>query len=933
MIFRLVGYISLILSIPLGICRAQYYRHLTVETGLPSNRIYKVVEDKEGFIWIATDMGVVKYDGTEISVFNTSNGLPVNDIWDLLVDDHNRIWYFGVSDRLGYIRNDSIFSFPVAAEPMNPYVICYDNKTVLIDGNVGTYFFEDGQWNKTEKVKGSDDYGIYRVSHPEVFVLLVDQKNARICFVYKNGQKVCKKLTFTPGDLKQIRQVDANTVVYSMDHSFILIDLERRTVKRFEKEKFFPTFPRATKFGGKIQLTAGNAWVALDDSGEITDSIILPSHYNATGIFKDSRGLLWVSTFQDGLYMLSPAFLHASYYFMDKPVRFIKKTGDVFVHILGEGLYKWNKSQKQFKMFFAYPDFIHDVLETPAGIWILCAKEMFLLPPNGNVQKFQRRGNRIFYDSGKYYFQDAGGISVYDSTWTQTETIPLKQSRVMIRYEGDLWAGTATGLFRIRQTGNPYRMEKIKENFPVNDLITAGNLLLIGTDGQGIWTMNQSGKLNRLERTAGLNIKNMTKGPDKNVWTASSHQVFSLGFKGREIVPDKLLTRYDGFISDQVNYIAPDSSHLFVASYNGIARIPLSMQIKHPVPGIYRTQWNYSGKTVRANRFLYHAHNHLSLRVYIKNFSDAWKKFYYQLLPGDTVWHPLKGKTISLNRLSPGSYRLRIRTRNVTGSHILFDQNFVIVPRWWQYTWIHIAGFFTVLLLMFILGINIRRFRERRLQMEKELAENKLFALRSQLNPHFIHNALNSIIYYITRGNVKESEKFLVKFSRLIRTVFDISGREKVSLGEELDFLKSYLEMEKLRFENKMDYCIQADPGISLSRTYIPTLLLQPLVENAIKHGILHKKEGGNVCIQIKKGENPGEIVIRILDDGPGFSSVRNKKTHFSGKRRLHSTEVLKKRINLLNQTGKWKINYQIRDISQNREPYNTEVLLKIQKL
>ncbi|WP_373942203.1 histidine kinase [Polaribacter sejongensis] len=131
---------------------------------------------------------------------------------------------------------------------------------------------------------------------------------------------------------------------------------------------------------------------------------------------------------------------------------------------------------------------------------------------------------------------------------------------------------------------------------------------------------------------------------------------------------------------------------------------------------------------------------------------------------------------------------------------------------------------------------------EATIQNQKRQHDLELKALRSQMNPHFVHNSLNAIQYYIQQNDVETSENYLAKFSKLMRQFFDYSRRKSVSLSEEISLLENYLQIEKLRFEEKIEYEIKVDPELDIEEEQIPSMLIQPLVENAINHGLFHKK-------------------------------------------------------------------------------------------
>jgi len=222
---------------------------------------------------------------------------------------------------------------------------------------------------------------------------------------------------------------------------------------------------------------------------------------------------------------------------------------------------------------------------------------------------------------------------------------------------------------------------------------------------------------------------------------------------------------------------------------------------------------------------------------------------------------------------------------------------------------------------------------EDQLAAQKKQYESELNALRSQLNPHFVHNSLNAIQYYIQRNEVEISEDYLTKFSKLMRLFFEYSRTKTITLNEEISFIKKYLDIEKLRFEDKISYEIILDKKLDLNDLEIPTMLLQPMLENSVNHGIFHKTSAGNIEVEFKKNENENEYQIIIKDDGIGINTSKkhNKKT--TGTAKAHSSAVIAERLEILNDSGDWNINYAINDRSVLDDGTGTIVELTIQNL
>lgn len=187
------------------------------------------------------------------------------------------------------------------------------------------------------------------------------------------------------------------------------------------------------------------------------------------------------------------------------------------------------------------------------------------------------------------------------------------------------------------------------------------------------------------------------------------------------------------------------------------------------------------------------------------------------------------------------------------------------------------------------------------MQHTKRAAEIKLQALRMQMNPHFIFNSLNSINNFILQDNPEQASAFLTRFSRLMRQVMNNSSTEWVSLRDELKALQIYMELEQLRCDNKFVVLINVGPSLDQDTVHIPPLLIQPYVENAIWHGLLHKKQG-QPLLTIDCDRQEDRLVIHIHDNGigRGASAALYKKRLTDHK--SHGMQITEERLQIVNE-------------------------------
>lgn len=214
----------------------------------------------------------------------------------------------------------------------------------------------------------------------------------------------------------------------------------------------------------------------------------------------------------------------------------------------------------------------------------------------------------------------------------------------------------------------------------------------------------------------------------------------------------------------------------------------------------------------------------------------------------------------------------------------------------------------TVLLLIFTGIIAVITIRYNRLKAGKIAVEMEQRLLQSQMNPHFIFNVLHAIHTYMLKRDTEESGKLLTSFARLVRSILQNSATDNITLSEELNWLKDYMRLQQLRFNNSFDYFIEIDEQLSADNLLLPPMLIQPFIENAIEHGFSEAYEPGKLIISYqKKGK---EVEITIIDNGKGFSPEelnQVKKEHKS-----LAIQITQKRIELLNKRRKGAFKFQV---------------------
>ena len=279
-------------------------------------------------------------------------------------------------------------------------------------------------------------------------------------------------------------------------------------------------------------------------------------------------------------------------------------------------------------------------------------------------------------------------------------------------------------------------------------------------------------------------------------------------------------------------------------------------------------------------------YNQNNIRFYFSKISlqcNCKTNYKYRLKGYNDEWSYTKNKNIQFTSLPSGNYTFQVFSANQDGfwSRLPSEQQIVIEKHYTEKFWFKLSVIFIfILLTCLVIFIAVKR---NHIKLKRDISVNKIKeqALTASMNPHFIFNTLNSIQDFINKNNLKDANEYLVKFSRLIRANLDSIKSNSTDLLDEFNRIKLYLSLEKLRFDNKLNYSLFIDSELSHKKIILPSMIIQPFVENAILHGILPKKEGGNVRVSAIKTSSK-EYEIRIEDDGVGINKTIVKHKHNS---------------------------------------------------
>ncbi len=926
---------------------AQQHKLYSIENGLPSNMIYKIIQDKEGFIWIATDKGISKFDGHTFKNFTTKQGLPTNDIWELIVDDNNRIWYFTKANSQGYIYKDKVHNF-FGKNKKDVFYPKYltDGHKVEFTSYGKHYRLIDSTWIETANLN-NNKLANYQVLNNKIELLaFTDLKNktVRLSVVDKKKDTI-KDFILPRSDFMLEQQINDSLFVLRMKKNLYflnLIDLKLHEIDEYKKMDSLK-FIRFYSDIENVQISSSDFIAYLDTNYKIEKKINFSKKFNASNAYRDKKGNIWISSYNKGIYVISNSSRESKYYLENHKIKFLKKSinNTIYAGVLDKGLYTYDKQKDKFELIFPVKTYIYGVYYVDNQNFVVFGYHTTYVMKNGKLTKYYPKylqKNAIGFKNS-YYVITLNGLNKYNDELVFTKFIPLTTPKLFSIFKNRLIVANIKTLYEIKNDV-PVKIEFIEKHLPYRILSFAvyKDKLLIGTDGFGVYIWDGKENLKKIEDTKELIVNSIIVN-DNTIWVGAQEGVRVYFEKNNDFKFYKTIRKSDGLVSDQVIDIELFGNKLFAASYNGISKISLDKSPNIPLQNIYFKQIKYGDFDLSDNNNKVAFNNTGNLQVVFGTIDFSGQEhndYYYKLKPIQNKWTKTLSNNIQFSQLQPNNYTLEIKVENPYGQSLTKKKNFTIIPLWWQTKWAILFFALVILTTIFLLAYFVRKKelkkQRKKLVAQKEKVEFELYALRSQMNPHFVFNSLNAIQYYINEENFEKSETYLVKFSRLIRMIFDLSRLKTIKIYDEIKLLKSYLEIEKMRFGDDFNYCINIDNDLDINKTEIPTMLLQPIIENSVNHGIFHKQGKGTICLSFEK-QSEKQLIISVKDDGVGIKKSMEINRKSLKKHKSRSTQILKKRIELLNLSGKWKIKYQLFDLTSKDNPYKTVVNLTITQL
>lgn len=947
--------ISLGIAVMLNQANAQenYYKRLTASSGLLSDDNYMTYQDKDRFIWILSEKGIIKYDGSEFKPFTVANGLPLNDIWYMKEDLSGRKWLGGFYDGLCYIKNDKVTKVPLETSVNSLLFTCQRNDTLFfISLKDKRSFCIPTNLEKITEIELSDNDKIQIELEDKTITTSVSHQNEKITIVQSaiNKKKTIFKGVVVGGDviLKMNSQIipinrDGKRYWIVNNHGkYELIDPELRFGERIiSTNTLHPTNQLVIQLENRILVYSN-----LAENIRNYDLEKKLSAFNSRRVswfLQDDEQNIWLSVDRNNIIMLpNGSELIDQYHFETENQRNyinpIVENDQLVFHELQAGLFQFDLKTNKFSTVFLPDkrDFegIFDLKKIDDGYVFLSIANIFHQPKNGPLVRYpidikissSNRRQFLPINSKELIMNDFSSYSIENGVVRVNNPSNITWRASAMSHSKKEWiVSTPTELiFCDKET-----LKRRKVNISgIQCIQPYGENLLIGTNGYGLLLINPEGEI--LSQIHEGNVINEILCFNDYVLSATNHGLFVDVIENTKLIRKRLIGTEQGLSSKNVNSILAYNNKIIATNNRGFDLIDLEaiLHLEAQVPTIIMDSVLNNGILSAKNKHEFGwDENSFSFHFSGISYGSLGNVDYkYRIKGVENDWVATNESSIRFPNLSPGTYRLEIKAISASGIESeIVTHEFFIQTHFSRTWWFSALVLLLVALVIGYVVFQLQRRKTKRLEIEKQIANLEMNALQSQMNPHFVFNSLNAIQSVLFLKGERETNRYIGAFSKLIRQTLDNSKKGAITVQEEVDYLTTYLDLESRRLDGELSHSIEIDDELEADSIRIPCMIVQPMVENSILHGLTPKKNNRQLTIRFLKKMDV--LQIEVEDNGVG-----RKKSAEDSTRKEHkswASTILKERLEVLEKINIGKITFDIIDLQEDNTSKGT--LIKIQ--
>lgn len=920
--------------------QAPVMRKYTLLDGYTATNGYVIKQDQKGYLWIGTDNGAFRFDGKKFQVLRDRFMHADQEILSCNPYGKDQVLLVPLLNNIAYYKSGQVISGR-KDERLNLIRNTGQNSN-FTDTYTGNIWLSDGMRLKTLYCFSVNE--IRRVDVPDSGLSIVAiRKDRVVCFSQKGGllkQYDLKEKCYKPVYDERMKpffskgwvdsreegryifvydQREQKTAIYAFKNDSTLYLVKK--VPRLFSDKSVIFTDSALNLWVKF-LNGGVAYAGMEHGRSFTHPFYFMDKMVINYLFVDRQKNIWMTGQNNSLYFFSRNhFLNALRVYDVLPCPAIPKSvngdsqGNIALGYVNEKIFSIRKNGKlrHYRLNQNFYEGVRSICPLNDGRFVIMDKDLALVDGRKNSIRYFNNPSTykdmsVYVDGGllvasqnNAFYLRPGNIASGLSDSNKKIIFEGRTSSIASLSDSTVLVGTPDGLFIKKSLWSKAVRIGHRELSHINITDIAckdHNGALISTNGQGIYYFNsQSGTASaiRLYHDA-LIVRRMFKQNDSLYWLATEKGAYELAFdKNCDVKHIRNYTFYDGLPSNNITGVYVNRDTAFITTTEGLGIVPLldtsTLQMAAPLLYLNSVRLRDTLLSLPAKELeLSHRQHEFMVSLSAISYESFGNVSYSYKLEGlSDEWVQTNNPEIYFSGLPPGTYFFQAYASNAKGvrSKEPVTLSIRILPAFWQTMFFKVIIFFIAALLFYFL---IRRRASRlvsrkyeRARQQRRLAELELEAIKAHINPHFIYNCLNSIQYFNYEKQHELSRQYLDLFARLIRFTIQYSQQTFISIKEETAYLENYLQLEKMRFRERLQYRIILADDID-GQLMIPAMLIQPYVENALKHGIAARKEGGNVIIRFTKSEEQ-LLEISVEDDGVGFTCAHNADSSSLGLR------------------------------------------------
>lgn len=888
--------------------------NFTTKNGLPSNLVYKCYQDDDGYLWVATSDGLAKFDGQKFTTYNLKDGLRnaeilhVNAIGNLIIGFHLN-GCFIIKNSIVFDPKDGPLSRINATEHYYNEII----DSSLIIATLDSVYFLNKNTFQLQKVIASIK-GIPLVENGSINII--------------STSAICKN-TITDNDKYDIRRWYP---AHNKPNSIFLVSNRNGSGISFDKQT------KKTNLLFELHAPVTNCYVASDSilylsSPKGLESIDLHTnkHYklldNITtySVHEDRDGNIWACTPTEGLFRIrkNNSVIDRKHFDAKFPAvsTFIKAGGEI---ILGHNNNTYSLyNQKQIRTKYLPNGAIQNrvISIVPYHNQFCFFTDNFVANNTGTLynQNIYCSKSISSLNKEEVLLSNCNGLMIYNLALSRGVKT-LITGRSGINYytsRKSIYAASVNNLFYKKTiSAKPDTLHLNKNlNVRVNCIVEdTSNRIWIGTNGLGIYILTKNNAIEQHLSSANFlgndNINSIVIDKKNRIWIGSNNGLIML----RETKNKRFDVTYPisgiELGNEEVNHIVVDEDSVYFTTSKEFIQFIYKEENK-PLPLTLKTVYFKANDSIIQNLSIPFSpsQNNIKIKLECPSIGSTKEPIYFYALLNehstDTPWQKTNSSLIEFNALKAGDYNLLVRAKDGTSAKKqsnISSIKFTINEYFYKTNLFIVLLFMAILSIIILLVISINRYRQNKIKkelaLESKINELRLNGMLSQMNPHFLFNILNSVQYFIAHGKTDEAADFINQFSLLMREILENSKKDLIGLESEISFLKKYLYLEQKRFGDNFNFSFTLDVGNEIEDIFIPPMLIQPLLENAIKHGITTRQDQKNL-IQVKISLINSNLLQVLVINDTGKLTNYNKKEHLST-----AINTIKERLQLFKING-----------------------------